>query len=1311
MSTLAEFMILSGGDNHPLMLEKHLNRVLLVEAQGSGKVLNEKELEFLAEPEVAEGPVTQTVITHNAAYQADDLDVYDFDCDDFFTAKAVLMANFSSCESDVLSEDTNSSAQQDAMILSMFEQLSNQVTNYNKVNKNNLIANESLSAELERYKERVKLLEEKQNVDLSTREKLIMDDIIQEKNAQFVNFEKEVNYLKQTLSAESKEKELLTKTLNVFKNESMEKEAKNIDKEITLEKKVKELDNIVYKMGQSTDPMVSEKKVNIKSINYAELNRLSEDFGKRFVPQQELSYEQAFWLQTLHHNTDQSASLLVKIEAPQELSKLDMNTSVNVNSSTDMNDSVNYVEMCNKCLELEAELIKQHNMVERDEYNRLSKSFSKLEQHSELQAKDIKIKKLKANIKRLNKTSTTNSVKKDIDEIKTINIELGHRVAKLIVKNEHLKQTYKQLYDFIKPSRILAKEHDESLVNQLNQKSVKITDLNAQLQEEVFVITTLKNDLRKLKGKDIVDNATQVSNATTIAPGMYKLNPVTLAPKDNNNRETHIYYLKHTVKQAAILKEIVKQAKSLIPLDSASYSSCKITTTNKVPLREPIPLEVVAQKSVVTKVYTRRPKLPKTNGSNSKPKIAKSVISNETKPGTSRGSNTSVAPSSSFVDLSEDLGKLQAKADIGIFIGYAPKKKAYYQDAPSTSIPSTQEHSLNISQGFEESPKMSHFHDDPLHESLHEDSTSLGSSFNLTPTHTSFESLGRETKDQPIENVKTDGLGEVLKNKTRLVAQGFRQEEGIEFEESFTPFSKIEAIRIFVVNVANKNVTIFQMDVKTAFLNGELKEEVYVSQSKEFVDQDNPSHVYKLKKTMYGLKQAPHPWYQAKPTKKHLNAVKRIFQYLKGTINMGLWYSKDTAISSDESTFKKKPASKLKSTKKKAPVKADRGKGVLDEQQRKISSIYEGTTTKPGVPYVPKYDYESDKESWGDSGKEDDDDEDDNEDDEGNDNGDGNDDDDDNDGNDDDSDHERTESDIYENLNLNNGEELYKDVNVNLRKEDVEMTDVDQVEQINIMSLKLKRGKCSIVESQKVRVASVTIVKCYFILGRSDDVVVISSDKVEGSGDWDSSEYQDTAGSKRKKVMKALSFYKMEIDEISVRYIAPCFKGKKLVKKELIVALTGELYFVKFIINPEEDDFKPRVILGRLFTRLANRVVDFGNGVTTIYPKPDPFEDLKKQERAQTIGINYLMMCQSLEKNFHRLYNDKVELDGKIVKEEKNAVKRIKKEALKEKGDPGAFIFPIRLEGKVNKSALVDTGYMRASMDGTESGYRRTWTR
>ncbi|GKD53057.1 retrovirus-related pol polyprotein from transposon TNT 1-94 [Tanacetum coccineum] len=112
-----------------------------------------------------------------------------------------------------------------------------------------------------------------------------------------------------------------------------------------------------------------------------------------------------------------------------------------------------------------------------------------------------------------------------------------------------------------------------------------------------------------------------------------------------------------------------------------------------------------------------------------------------------------------------------------------------------------------------------------------------------------------------IYKVKLDEYGDVLKNKARLVAKGYRQEEGIDFEESFAPVARIEAIRIFIANAASKNMTIYQMDVKTSFLNGELKEEVYVSQLEGFVDPDHPTHVYRLKKALYGLKQIPRAWY------------------------------------------------------------------------------------------------------------------------------------------------------------------------------------------------------------------------------------------------------------------------------------------------------------------------------------------------------------------------------------------------------------------------------------------------------------------
>nr|GEX51350.1 hypothetical protein [Tanacetum cinerariifolium] len=112
-----------------------------------------------------------------------------------------------------------------------------------------------------------------------------------------------------------------------------------------------------------------------------------------------------------------------------------------------------------------------------------------------------------------------------------------------------------------------------------------------------------------------------------------------------------------------------------------------------------------------------------------------------------------------------------------------------------------------------------------------------------------------------IYKVTLDELGGILKNKARLVARGYRQEERIDFEESFAPVAILEAIRIFLAFAAHKNTVVYQMNVKTAFLNGNLREEVYVSQSDGFVDPDNPNKVFKLKKALYGLKQAPRAWY------------------------------------------------------------------------------------------------------------------------------------------------------------------------------------------------------------------------------------------------------------------------------------------------------------------------------------------------------------------------------------------------------------------------------------------------------------------
>ncbi|GJR25675.1 hypothetical protein Tco_1101907 [Tanacetum coccineum] len=185
------------------------NRGRLFATTAKGKVTcpdsapNQRE----KDPDIPKGQSTQTIITHNAAYQADDLDAYDSDCDKLNSAKVALMANLSHYGSDALAESVN----------------------------------DTLTAELERYKEQVKVLKEGQNVNLRSK------DNVSDTCAQSV----EIDLLKQTLSEHLKEKESLLQTVTLLKNDFKKEESRNIDREIALEKQIKQLDNIVFKRDQS----------------------------------------------------------------------------------------------------------------------------------------------------------------------------------------------------------------------------------------------------------------------------------------------------------------------------------------------------------------------------------------------------------------------------------------------------------------------------------------------------------------------------------------------------------------------------------------------------------------------------------------------------------------------------------------------------------------------------------------------------------------------------------------------------------------------------------------------------------------------------------------------------------------------------------------------------------------------------------------------------------------------------------------------------------------------------------------------------
>ncbi|GJT14023.1 hypothetical protein Tco_0861065 [Tanacetum coccineum] len=286
---------------------------------------------------------------------------------------------------------------------------------------------------------------------------------------------------------------------------------------------------------------------------------------------------------------------------------------VNIIMNSFVDNAPMNVHECEKHLKLETKLLNKMDFVEKETYDKLFKRFTTLEKNcislevdtqlkkeifqkdisvsnqsapnfdqyfeinelkAQSQEKDTVIKKLKERIKSLSGNMNEDKIKKDLEEIETINIELDHRVSKLIAENEHLKQTYKQLYNSIKPARIRSKEQCADLINQVNLKSVEISNLNASLQEKVLIITTLKDDLRKLKGKALVDNDV---TKHTIDPEMLKIDVEPITPKLLNKRTTHSAYIKHTQEEAAVLSDLVDHVKANYPLDHSLESACRYT--------------------------------------------------------------------------------------------------------------------------------------------------------------------------------------------------------------------------------------------------------------------------------------------------------------------------------------------------------------------------------------------------------------------------------------------------------------------------------------------------------------------------------------------------------------------------------------------------------------------------------------------------------------------------------------------------------------------------------------------------------------
>nr|GEZ15930.1 retrovirus-related Pol polyprotein from transposon TNT 1-94 [Tanacetum cinerariifolium] len=208
----------------------------------------------------------------------------------------------------------------------------------------------------------------------------------------------------------------------------------------------------------------------------------------------------------------------------------------------------------------------------------------------------------------------------------------------------------------------------------------------------------------------------------------------------------------------------------------------------------------------------------------------------------------------------EDIGKLVAKGDIGFFVGYSADSCAFrvLQSMTSGEISSGLDLTYAPSTITTQQPTEGDL--DLLFEAMYDDY--IGGQ-PLAAPRTLLAAQAHQITPLTLKWIfknKNDEENMVIQNKSRLVVREYRQEEGIDFKESFASVARMEAIRIFLAYAAHKLFTVFQMDVKTAFLHDTLKEDVYVCQPEVFIDDDHPSHVYKLKKALYGLKQAPRAW-------------------------------------------------------------------------------------------------------------------------------------------------------------------------------------------------------------------------------------------------------------------------------------------------------------------------------------------------------------------------------------------------------------------------------------------------------------------
>ncbi|GJT75308.1 retrovirus-related pol polyprotein from transposon TNT 1-94 [Tanacetum coccineum] len=542
-------------------------------------------------------------------------------------------------------QNYNSSAQQDTLILSVIEQLKTQVVNCTKINLDNKSVNETLTDELERYKEQVKVLKEGQNVDLRS------NDTVSDSSAQSV----EIDRLKQTLSEHLKEKEILMKTVTILKNDFKKEESRNINREIALEKKIKQLDNIVFKRDQSAQTVYMLTK---SQFFYDHTTKLALGFQNSFylknaqqlepklydgnvikntsaivIPDSEetlmLAEEGPFWSQNSVNSPEPTlSSRPTKVEVPKELPKVSMHTQEEATVLRDLLEHVKSKYPLDHSLESAcryAKLIQEsHTHISKtcpSVNNTDGKLVAVTPKNKDKRVRFTEPVTSSRNI--ITKTASTSNLVSNKPMLSSIGVKPSTSASGSQPSGNTKKDKNRQTPSSTQKNKVEA--HPRKVKSSLKDKDCVVSPKGTAHVQHSKLNAISKLNCVKCDGCMLSDN-----HDLCVLDFINNVNARTNSKSVKKNSKGKVW--KPTKKVFTNIGYTWRPTSRTFTIVGNVCPLTRITTTTEVPLRKPTALENETPKLVVILVYLRKPRKSKTNIPVSKSKVLKSVSANKKEP-------------------------------------------------------------------------------------------------------------------------------------------------------------------------------------------------------------------------------------------------------------------------------------------------------------------------------------------------------------------------------------------------------------------------------------------------------------------------------------------------------------------------------------------------------------------------------------------------------------------------------------------------------------------------------------------------------